>query len=278
MIRRLLLFCIIFILFSDLCYADNTYYENNTYNRSRISTSRQKFMKQKLIENILKRYIKKQTGINANVVLTLDSKSSGNTFIFTYAEITAKKANFTFAELSDVTLTTVRNSNTVVRKNKKILFSQDTPIRFSAKVTNDDLLYLVSSAEYNNFISEFSQKYSKYITVRDTNLYLDNDNLKFQITGNLPFLFGLPVKITVSPVFEVYDGHIYIRGLNTDKNSATYINKILPLLNFSEPVDSFVKIPEDVGITLLFSNFAIENSELFVDGVFIIKKNCDINK
>ena len=277
MIRFLFVF-IIFLFLSNLCYAENVYYDNNSNNRNNIYKSAQKYMKQKLIENVLKKYIKKQTGINANVSLTLDPSSTGNTFIFKHAEIYAQKANFTFAELTDVYLSTVRTKNILVRKNKKILFMHDTPIRFTAKITNDDLLYLVSSSAYNNFINEFSNQYSKYITVRDTNLYLDNKNLKFQINGNLPFLFGMPVKITVSPVFELYDGHLYIRGLNTDKNSATYINKILPFLNFSEPVDSFVKIPENIGITFLINDFTIENSEIFVDGIFIIKKNCDINK
>lgn len=283
MIKKVL-FCIFFILFADLCYADNVNFENSKIDLNRVCVkntvflSPYKYMKEKSLETFLKNYIKQKTGIDVEVSLSLDSESSENKYVFNNAKVYSNKLKYGCIQLTDAVLASVNDKDTVIRNGNKILLPQDIPVNFSAKITNEDLEYLTASPAYINFVSGLTDQYSMYINVKETKLFIDNNNIRFQLIGKLPILFGMPVKITVTPILEVSDGHIYIREISADKNSSTYINRILPFLNFSQPIDSYLKISESIGISYQFDSLTIENNELLVGGLFIIPQNCDINK
>ena len=88
----------------------------------------------------------------------------------------------------------------------------------------------------------------------------------------------MPVKITFYPLIELVDGKLYLKEIQSDKASAAYINKILPAVNNSQPLSSYIKILQNLDDSYKFENLTIENNEIFLDGMFIIPQNCDINE
>jgi len=275
---------ILFILFLNLCYSckvgscvefDNS---DRVCVKNSIFLSPIIYMKEKLLETFLKEYIKRNVGINTEISLDLDNETSGNRYIVNNAVLSSELPQFKGFQLTDLKLNTVNPGIEIIKEDNKLIFPNDIPIHFSTKITNDNLNFLTSSEDFNVLIGTMMQKYSNFIHIKEIKIQIVDNKLKIQIIGKLQILFGMPVKITFYPLIELVDGKLYLKEIQSDKASAAYINKILPAVNNSQPLSSYIKILQNLDDSYKFENLTIENNEIFLDGMFIIPQNCDINK
>ena len=252
---------------------DSRIYEKNSFFLSPII-----YMKEKFMELLLKDYIKKSTGIDAEVSVTLDKDSSDKIFIVNNLLVTAANPQYSFIQLTDLKLNSVNTRNEIWFDGKTVSFPYSVPVWFSTKITNDNLEFLTSYDEFKSLLAKSLSDYSKFVRINDLSIQIIDDRIKIQVFAKLPLLMGMTVKITIYPVLSVRNGQLYIEKIHYDKSNSSYVNKFLPNINTPQPLGNYIKILQNVGVEYKLSNFSIENNEIYLDGIFIIPANCDITE
>ena len=276
--------CLFFIFLLNLCYPYNicsgNEFDNNVrvYEKNSFFLSPIIYMKEKLLELILKDYIKKNTGIDTEVSITLDKDSSDKIYYVNNLTVTSSKPQYSCFQLTDVKLNSINARNEIRRNDKELLFPYEVPLWFSAKITNENLEFLTTSDEFKSLLAQALASYSKYIHINDISVQVVNDKIRIFVFAKLPLIFGMNVKITVYPVITVHDGQLYLEKIHYDKTATNYLNKILPSFSSPQPLSNYITALQNVGVPYKISNFSIDNNEIYFDGIFIIPANCDITE
>lgn len=277
-------FCVLTAFFLNLCYSCNVGSSIEFDNSVRVCEKKSFFsspinyLKEKILETFLKKYIKKNTGIDSEVFVLLDKESAGNRYIFNKLILTSQKSSFKGFQLAYLNLSAVNPQNELIKEGDRLYLPNDIPVQYSVVITNKNLEYMTSSDEFKKIIEKLSEKHSNYIRIKDVKIEIIENKIKIEVLAKLQILFGMPMKVTFYPVVEAVDGLIYLRKINSDKSSAAYINKILPLKDLPMPLNGYIKKLQDVDYSWQIDKLTIKDSEIKAEGLFIIPSNYDIKK
>lgn len=214
-------------------------------------------------------YIKKN--YNADVKLKIKAKNVKALKNGEFKEVSAKskKLNCNTFTVSDFKAHTLCPYNKIDKAGDNIVFPYDIPAEFSAVITNDDLLSIVKSQNHMpNDISFFA---IKNITWR-----IENSRLKILLDVSTPLSI---VKLTFSTGLEISDGQVlFISPSGVNSSFLFDVNKILPYLNMHSPFSYVLKLARNAHSHIDLEEISIRDDKIYLKGMFLIPRNCDIKK
>ena len=175
---RKITFCLIFIIFFNLCYpcaiGSCIEFDNSVrgYEKTIFFSTPIIYVKEKFLELLLKDYIKKSTGVDSEINLILDNKSSDNTYIVNKLECTSPKPEYMGFQLTNLKLSTTDSGNIIVKDGNRLVIPNKVPMSFSASITNENFDYLTSSDEFKLLIGNMTAGFSNFIQIKDIQIQM----------------------------------------------------------------------------------------------------------
>lgn len=236
------------------------------------------YLKIKTTETILEKYIKNKFDNNINISIKAKSAKALKNGEFKQIKASTPKLTYKNYTITNFEAKTLCPYNKFIEKNGQYYFPYDIPAEFSAQITNEDL---------NNIVSDYLYKQQNkiYINMFGINLIkleaekwiIENSKIRVIFDVQAPFLSS---KITLSTNLKIQNGTIIFT--NASNESATTINiklnKILPYLNIYNPFCYIIKLAKNTNVQIYINDISVINDKIYLKGIFLIPKNCDITE
>jgi len=233
------------------------------------------FLKIRAAEIYTERYIKKQS--NNKVKISIKAKSAKALFNGEFTQIKASADKITYGNFSitDFKAQTMATNNIVIydKNSEKCYFPKDLPIAFSTVITNEDLTKITNDYNYKKNSSFKVPLFGMNIfKVEAENWKIENSKLKIIFGAHSPFL---NTKIKLTTALNVKDGEFVFS--NSDEYNDK-LNRLLTSLNFYNPFKYMVKLAENTTGCIEIKDVKVVKDKIYLKGIFLIPKNCDITK
>lgn len=178
----------------------------------------------------------------------------------------------------DVKAQTICPYNHIQYKNDEIKFIENLPLKYSAKINQDDIDKMVYSGSYKKMIDKMNQDktISSLVKIKSYDIEIKKDKLLFRYNLMPSSKYGLssilkPITFVFSANLEVVDGEVKICnfGLNSESAKNSAFSSVIAKLN---PTLYKFKVDEKNKAKIEVTNVKIENNEILFDGFILIKK------
>ncbi len=222
------------------------------------------------VEAYLQHYIKKNYGCDIKIDIKAKSLKALKKGEFRQVSATSKKIKGDGFTISDFKAKTLCPYNRFIISNDYVFFPYNIPAEFSATVTNEDLQYMSSCQ------NSFFKVNSSFLGISKINWRIENSRLKITLEVATPFV---KTRVTVSTGLAIKNGKVVLYSPSGTSTAIKFdVNKILPFLNYHNPFSYVVKLAENADSFIDLDELTIKDDKIYVKGIFLIPKNCDINK
>ncbi|MBQ2643961.1 hypothetical protein IJG14_00130 [bacterium] len=274
--KKLFYIIFLFIFFQNVAISDTICSNNfkcqnfeempNTINTKIAKIFGIDFLQIKLTEFSIEKYIKYKYKNNINISVNAKSAKALKSGEFRKIIAKSKRIFIKNYSISDFRAETLCPYNKVVLNQKEYMFPHDIPVSFSAVVTNEDLDNI-----YNELINTFGINIGNICTIK---WYIENS--KLNILVDISSLF-IKTKFTISTELSIADNDIIFSNISNTKTSI-YLTKMLPQINSFNPISFMLKLARNTNCYITIENVKIIDDKIYVQGMFIIPKNCDITE
>lgn len=279
---------LLFILLSSFTFAkDYTQYctpDNiqKSFGGNLMSLTGLNSLSRNIIEYQIEKALKKETDSKFKVKV---NNFYGNNILggeFKSLSASAKEYKDKNIYLSDLKIETVCPYNKVSYENDELLFDENMVLKFSAKMTKDDLNKTLELGQYKKILEKMNQDetISSLIKIEDSEIDIKNNKLLFKYRvlplpkHDLIFLskkISKPVDFVFGANLEVKDGKIQVCDFALNSKNTSY-GAFLPLINKLNPTSWETEIDKNNKGKLEFENVKIENNEIIFDGYLLVEK------
>lgn len=235
------------------------------------------FLTQKLIEKIIQKELNKELNTNFDVELKQFSNNNLLNGKFHSLSVLGHDVNRKGLFFSTVSAQTICGYNHVKYENNSLYFLENMVVKFSARMTENDLNKILNSNEYVNYLKNLKFKANNYVLAEITNVQakIKDNKLVLKTDVLMPFIFGSQShSINITTGLNVENGKINFSNIKTNnsmldlllQNSDAFLDKINPFVYK-------VQSKEKYDIMLNVENVKIENNEIFITGAIVIPKN-----
>lgn len=236
-----------------------------------------------IIENKIQKALKKET--NSKFKVKVDNFRGTNILNGEFKNLSAVSDLVQYGGIyfSDVKINSLCDYNKVSYTDKKLLFDENLVLKYSTKITQQNLDKTLSESGYKKLIEKFNQDKvaSSLFKITNAKVLIKNDRLElnyeftpFPKTNLFDFAKNIikPVKISMGANLKVVDNKIELCDFDLNNIKSSYypiVNAInsFNLLKWSMPLSDDVKGKVQV------ENVKIENSTINIDGVVLVPKN-----
>ena len=256
---------IIILLFLVICaqqiYAkDYTQYcspnsVNKNFSGNLASISGFNAISRNIIESQIQKAVKKETNSKFNIKINNFFGSNVLKGEFKSLKAVSKKYTHNNLYLSDVNVETVCPYNHISYEDEKLLFDENMVLKYSAKITQEDLNEMINSSEYKNILDKINNDkiVSSLVKVQNYNVEIKEDKLLFKY-DILPLpkydIIGLskgiikPISFTFGANLKVVDGKIEVCDFALNSKNTNY-GAFLPIINKLNPTSWKMNIDND---------------------------------
>jgi len=235
------------------------------------------FLTQKLIEKIIQKELNKELNTNFDVELKQFSNNNLLNGKFHSLSVLGHDVNRKGLFFSTVSAKTICGYNRVKYENNSLYFLENMVVKFSARMTENDLNKILNSNEYVNYLKNLKFKANNYVLaeITDVQAKIKDNKLVLKTDVLMPFIFGSQShSINITTGLNVENGKINFSNIKTNnsmldlllQNSDAFLDKINPFVYK-------VQSKEKYDIMLNVENVKIENNEIFITGDIVIPKN-----
>ena len=233
------------------------------------------YLQIKANETALEKYILKKT--SNKVDITIKAKSAKALKNGEFVQISAKAPQLAYKNysVSDFNAQTLCPYNKFLKKGSSYSFPYDIPAEFSAVITNDDLTK--ANAELSK--NDNNRIKMNVLGVNVGNIivekcYVQNSKINADIKVSVPFV---STKTTVSASLAVKDGQLVFEDMTSDKISIN-LNNFLPQILQNTPLFFMFDMSKNTKGMVHIGEIKMLDDKIYVKGMFIIPKNCDITE
>ena len=135
-----------------------------------------------IIEGQIQKAIKKETNSKFNIKINNFFGSNVLNGEFKSLKAVSKKYAHNNIFLSDVNVETICPYNHISYEDEKLLFDENMVLKYSAKITQEDLNEMINSSEYKNILDKINNDkiVSSLVKVQSYNVEIKNDKLLFK--------------------------------------------------------------------------------------------------
>ncbi|MCR5260765.1 MAG: hypothetical protein K6C94_02890 [Candidatus Gastranaerophilales bacterium] len=218
----------------------------------------------KFAEIAIEQYIKQKLNNDVSVSIKTESAKALKNGEFEQITVSADKIFIDKYVLSDFYAQTICPYNKIIIDNGDFKFPYDVAANFSACIENDDLNTIVSQ-----YLGQINSKYGGLLNV---NCFLANSKLNIFISTPL-----LKQNYVFSTGLAVNNGNIIFTDLNQYADSI-YLKNITSVLSSINPVYYRVKIASNTYCFINLQTLSVLDDKIYLQGLFIIPKNCGITE
>ena len=187
--------------------------------------------------------------------------------------------------MSDLNVETLCPYNYVNYDNKKLSFKENMVLKYSTKITQDDLDKTLNSTEYKKILDKMNSDkvISSLIKIQNSSVKIKDDKIvfnyevnplpKYDIISYLPISIK-PFNISFGAGLKAQDGKLQL--CNLELNSIRYnYSYLMPIVNLLNPLSYRVSIDKNNKGENEIQNVKITDSKIEIDGIILIKKNME---
>ena len=279
---------LIMLLFSFANAKDYTYFcstnsPTKSFTGTFASLSGLNTLSRNIIESQVARAIKKETGSKFKIKI---NNFYGNNILggeFKNLKATSKKYDDGTIFLSNIDVSTICTYNQISYKDEKVYFLEPMVLKFSAKITQDDLNQMIKSSSYQKMLDKMNQDstISSLIKIQSADVVIKNDKLYFKyVVSPLPrFDLGFiskklnkKIDVIFSAGLKVVDGEVEICDFVLNSKTKNY-QTFMPIINKLNPTSWKMDIDENNQGKLEIDKVEIANDEILLNGYILIEKN-----
>lgn len=235
------------------------------------------------INSINRKIVQKELTKAVNKEINQKSKVRIDTFFgtnilngeFSYLNIQARSANYKNYSLSDLNIETFCPYNKVDYKDKELFFLEPMVLKYSLKITQNDLDSMINSSNYKKILENVNNDkvLSSLIKVNNPRVEIKDDKLafKYEITP-LPFVSKKPFDVAFKANLKVEDNKLALCDFDLNSIKANY-DKFLPFINLLNPMNYNIKINKNTKAELKVENVRIKDSIINLDGFVLVPKS-----
>ena len=236
-----------------------------------------------IIEGQIQKAIKKETNSKFNIKINNFFGSNVLNGEFKSLKAVSKKYAHNNIFLSDVNVETICPYNHISYEDEKLLFDENMVLKYSAKITQEDLNEMINSSEYKNILDKINNDkiVSSLVKVQSYNVEIKNDKLLFKY-DILPLpkydIIGLskglikPITFNFGANLKVTDGKIEICDFALNSKNTNY-GAFMPIINKLNPTSWKMDIDKNNEGKLEVESVKIVDSQIEVIGYIIVEKN-----
>ena len=235
------------------------------------------FITKHFLEKLLTKILKNE--FNTNFKVEIKEFDNSNLFTGKFQSLGAwgQNASRKGIYFSSMNANTVCGFNHVKYENNELYFLENMVVKYSARITQEDLKRTLDSNEYLSAIKKTKLKIQNntIAEISDVDVSIKNNKINIKSEFLIPAVFGtIPQSFEFSSGLTVEDGRINFS--NIDMNNPIFnliIQNSTQLLNTLNPFTYKVQTKEKYDIILNVDNVKIENNEIFTNGTVVILKN-----
>ena len=259
------------------CAVANEQDTGNALSKVVSNVSGANFISTKAAELAIQKAIKAQLGSGTNVEIypyTLGSLIQGK---FKKMTLDAKSLNLTGLNVSKFNATTLCDYNQIGVKDNNLLFKENFVMKFSGKITENDLKKTMSSSQYLALVDSVKINFLGQTLFKISSMNMEIQNNKLVITSKVmsPVMWGLDSKtITATSGLSIENGKIKYTDLTIMNNkSLKHLNSLLSLINLVNPFTFEIKLSQNTKGYTSVKNVIIKNNEILLDGILYVPQN-----
>lgn len=233
------------------------------------------FVVRKTVEKIIKSEIKKELGLNVNATLEIFSINSLKNGEFKELKLRGKNLRYGSFSLSGFEAQTICPYNKVVLKNGRIYYPESLNLKYTGKITNADIQYIINSDKFKNAVSKIS---FNVFGKSGAGLLMPKVEIKqgflfFDIPVQAFFL-KKPVEIKLYTEIEVIDNKIILKNIKSENLKNGFFYDILnPVLNILNPLLYNINAVNGKYCNVTVTNAQISDNIINVNGIITVNKN-----
>ena len=236
------------------------------------------FLVQQVAEHEIAKSLKKELGTKFDVhIKTLGGSNLQNG---KFKKLTIKGKNIAkdgiYASL--VEAETLCEFNHVKLEKKDLYFVENMVLKYSAKITADDLKQTVASDAYKAAIDKMSFSIAGRNIAKITNSTIDIINNKIVMSYDMDYhsflKIAIPSHVQFTAGLNVVNGKINFSNVhvgNTVTNTA--LRTILYVINYINPLKFETQTDKNTTAKVHLKNAQIVNNEILLDGIMVMPKN-----
>lgn len=237
------------------------------------------FLTRQLIEKLLVKVLKEELNSNFDVQLTTFSNNNLLNGKFKSLSIFGNNIERNGFHVSSVSAQTLCGFNHIKYEDEKLYFMENMVVKYSARITEDDLKKTLDSNEYLSSIKRAQIKSNGKVLAKISDVNVDIKDNKIVMSSEIlvPILFGeIPNRIEFSAGLNVENGKIIFDDISLENSFLNIITSVLePLSDKINPFTYKVQTKDKYDIILKVENVKITNGEIYTDGTVVIPKNYD---
>ncbi len=233
------------------------------------------YLTKQIAEFIIQKELKSELKSNFTANLDIYNVHTLKQGEFKALTLKSKKIKYKALNMTDFVAKTLCPHNQVIYENHKLYYPNDLAFKFTSKITNDDINAVLNSYEFKTELTKNTLSYGnkKLFEVQTPKVILNGDDVHFTIPV-YSFIWSKPYELNLKTNIEVKDNKLAIKNAEVlSKSNIISVSMLSELVNKINPLAYEFNSIDTKYCKILITNAKIENSELNIDGIFIINKN-----
>ncbi len=235
------------------------------------------FFATKIAEKEISKALKRELG--ADFKVKLDTFGGSSLIDGKFQKLTAKTnaLNSKGLYFTDIKAETMCGFNHVKYESGKLYFAENMVIKYSGKITEQNLKQIIASNEYMNMLNNLNISAGRAIVTKIVNMdvKIQNNRVAMSYDVLIPmFLGNAPHKINFSTNLDVENGTINFCDIDFGNPMLNLSMKsVIPMLNKLNPLVYQVKTGKNQNSIVNVKNVKIVNNEILADGIIVLPRN-----
>ena len=176
------------------------------------------FVTKQITEKLISKVLREELNTSFDVNLVPFSNNSLLNGKFQSLSVLGNNATKKGLYFSTISAQTLCGYNQIKYQDNELYLLENSVIKFSARMTENDLNKILNANEYTSFLKNFKLKANNYIFAEISNIQakIQNDKLIFKIDTLLPSIFGItPQTFDITTGLNVENGKINLSNIKT---------------------------------------------------------------